>query len=546
MKKLFLVMVAVVMMFSSINVFSEQMETKYNTSISGDITLNFNDDWQPYFTFATQKTIMSQVGINIQVLADVNIKGNTDADSLIIYSEGSPSAKEEIIIDSNGDFDQNVKLNLDKIYDTELNTINFSAYVEATKGDRTVKVKIGKGELKTDFFTDVIKAIKQDYNGSINAVVIAEIMRTFSEPFIAEYNDMDDQESINAYIYNEWYMRDYVIGEENISYTAQTHLRANTDAEKITLNITNSENTEKYEYSSDSVDTIEEFTGVVPLNQSSDVAANASAKVYKGNRQIELLSCLRGQKSGDAVVGDLDGDKVVNAIDFMIMRKYLLGQIDRFPTEDGFYSADVNDDKVDDIIDFAQIRQYLLGMIAYFPKESDKINPSIPVTPTPSIDTITPVKETPDYSSGMVTYYNVNGYDVSGNHGVEIYIEKSPENKIRVSASTVCKGPLFADGWEKTYFRLAGSAVNGVDYEKIDFDYFWRVVGSDIFVPPLDDNPKYGFDIIPIDTGSDEPKELEIYFGHSTEPAAIIHLTKNLVTPVPATPKPPLSIPGGT
>lgn len=383
MKKLFMVIIALVMMFSSINVYSEQMETKYNTSISGDITLNFNDDWQPYFTFATLQTIMPQDEISIQVLADVNIKGNTDADSLIIYSAESPSVKEEIMIDSNGDFDQNVKLNLGKIFDTESNTINFSAYVDATKGDRTVKVKIGKGKLKTDFFTDVKEVIKQDYNGSINAVVIAEIMRTFSDSFIAEYKDMDKQESINAYIYNEWYMKDYVIGEENISFTAQTHLRANTDVENITLNITNNGNTGKYEYPSNSIDTIEELTGVVPLTQSSDVAANASAKVYKGNREIELLSCLRGRKSGDAVVGDLDGDKVVNAIDFMIMRKYLLGQIDRFPTEDGFYSADVNDDKVDNIIDFAQIRQYLLGIIDHFTKESDTINQSTPVTPLP-------------------------------------------------------------------------------------------------------------------------------------------------------------------
>jgi hypothetical protein len=128
----------------------------------------------------------------------------------------------------------------------------------------------------------------------------------------------------------------------------------------------------------------------------------------------------------------------------------------------------------------------------------------------------------------MVTIYSVNNIDVHKNTGLEVSVEKSAENKIWISAKTECQGPVYADGLTKTYFSLSGSAVNGVDYEKIDFNYFWRVIGSDLFMPTGDNNPKYGFYITPIDTGSDETKDLEIYFGSSAKPAAIIHLTKNL------------------
>lgn len=162
------------------------------------------------------------------------------------------------------------------------------------------------------------------------------------------------------------------------------------------------------------------------------------------------------------------------------------------------------------------------GTILFMGKVVDleSINNSNVPTPTP-----TPVNEspTPSPSSNKVTYYYVNGIDVSNNPGVEIFVEKSSKEQIRVSAKTVYKAPPYADGWQKTYFKLGGSAVNGVDYEEINFDYFWREIGYGIDVNLGDNNPKREFSIIPIDTGTDETKDLEIYFGSSSEPAAIIH-----------------------
>ena|GEM_PF-113740 len=171
------------------------------------------------------------------------------------------------------------------------------------------------------------------------------------------------------------------------------------------------------------------------------------------------------------------------------------------------------------IADNATGSMLFMGKVVDFDSEEENMPTA---TPTPE------VTSEPSPDNGWVTSYYVNGKDVSNNPGIEMFVEKSPESKITVSAKTKCNGPLFADGWLKTYFRLEGSAVNGVDYEKIDFDHFWRVLGYRMDYPLENDNPKEEFSIIPIDTGSDETKTLEIYFGNSTEPAAIVHFVDEL------------------
>jgi hypothetical protein len=130
MKKFLVALVFFVIMLGSINVFSEeQAEPEYNTSISGDIVLNLNDDWQPGLTIETQNDNMgyqdgSNIKIYFQVYANVHITGSTDAKSLRIQSAGFPTSTEEIKIDSNGNFDQEVKLILTSFDSIESNTIN--------------------------------------------------------------------------------------------------------------------------------------------------------------------------------------------------------------------------------------------------------------------------------------------------------------------------------------------------------------------------------------------------------------------------------------
>jgi hypothetical protein len=180
---------------------------------------------------------------------------------------------------------------------------------------------------------------------------------------------MNAPENINTYIYNEWYMPEFGQGKDGISFNADNHIKANSDATKVTLEITDNINTTKYEHETGEIDLINEFSGVVPPQQS-NVVGRSSIKAYKGNREIELCSYLRVRTSGDAIVGDLNGDKLVNSIDFAIMKKYLLGQIPNFPLESGFFSADVDDDTLISAADFAYLRQYLLGLRVNFPKYS--------------------------------------------------------------------------------------------------------------------------------------------------------------------------------
>jgi glucuronoarabinoxylan endo-1,4-beta-xylanase len=65
--------------------------------------------------------------------------------------------------------------------------------------------------------------------------------------------------------------------------------------------------------------------------------------------------------------GDVNGDNVVDAIDFALIKQYLIGQINTFPGKDGMKLADVNIDNSVDAIDFALVKQYLLGLITKLP-----------------------------------------------------------------------------------------------------------------------------------------------------------------------------------
>ena len=526
MRKFSLFLMVFVMLFSCANIHAEQLaEAEYNTSISGDIVLNLNDDWQPNFVIEDQHINLPYSVCYAQAIAFVRISGNTDADSIIVENPISSSLNQKIGIDENGNFDQEVKLVLTSIGSSNSDRINFEAYVLAVKGGKTLRVKIGKGELKTNFLIDLNNLIEEKYNGTINAIDYADIRRSYLDYLPTEYKKMDEQEKINAYIYNEWFMKEFEEENGDSSFVAQNHLKAKIEGANITLDLDNNLKTDKHEYLTDAtgkIDEIIEFEGVVPSYQSHNVAAFASAKVFKGKREIELQNRLRVREADKALVGDVDGNGEVNSIDFMYLRKYIMGQIEKFPVESGFYCADVDDSRYINAIDFAYIRKYLLGMIKDFPKESNNVD-SVTTTPTPP-NTVT---QTPTPGTGMVTYYYVNNIDVVKNPGVEIFVDKSPESKVWVSAQTVCHGPLYADGWGATYFSLGGNAINGVDYEAIDFGYFWREIGYG-FMDTSTDNPKRGFYITPIDTGTDETKYVEIYFGGSTKPDAVIHFVKNL------------------
>jgi len=67
------------------------------------------------------------------------------------------------------------------------------------------------------------------------------------------------------------------------------------------------------------------------------------------------------------LVGDLNGDNSVDATDYALMKKYLLGTITDFPIENDIESGDLNKDGVIDALDFAVFKKYLLGAIERLP-----------------------------------------------------------------------------------------------------------------------------------------------------------------------------------
>ncbi len=65
--------------------------------------------------------------------------------------------------------------------------------------------------------------------------------------------------------------------------------------------------------------------------------------------------------------GDIDGNGVINTLDFANLRMFLLGKTHQLPGEAGKYAADVDGNSRITSLDFALLRQYLLGRISKFP-----------------------------------------------------------------------------------------------------------------------------------------------------------------------------------
>jgi endoglucanase len=68
----------------------------------------------------------------------------------------------------------------------------------------------------------------------------------------------------------------------------------------------------------------------------------------------------------EAILGDVNGDKVIDALDLALVKKFVMAQEGVFIN---IRVADVNGDGSVNAIDYALIKQYLLGKITVFPAE---------------------------------------------------------------------------------------------------------------------------------------------------------------------------------
>ena len=67
------------------------------------------------------------------------------------------------------------------------------------------------------------------------------------------------------------------------------------------------------------------------------------------------------------IYGDVSGDGNVNALDFALMKKYVLGISTDFPGPNWKITGDLNADGAINALDFAILKKYLLGVIEKLP-----------------------------------------------------------------------------------------------------------------------------------------------------------------------------------
>ncbi len=81
--------------------------------------------------------------------------------------------------------------------------------------------------------------------------------------------------------------------------------------------------------------------------------------------------------TASGLIGDLNGDSAIDALDYSLMKQYLLGTVTDLPVQDDLYAADLDGDTLITALDLSLSKQYLLGLITKFPK-----------TPTQNITTV--------------------------------------------------------------------------------------------------------------------------------------------------------------
>ncbi|MEJ6951299.1 endo-1,4-beta-xylanase [Natronospora cellulosivora (SeqCode)] len=87
--------------------------------------------------------------------------------------------------------------------------------------------------------------------------------------------------------------------------------------------------------------------------------------VEEGSGTVNLIINVDGG-GVPGMIGDLNGDGVINSLDYTILGRYLLDEISEFPVANGEVLADINGDGVIDSRDLVLLGRYVVGMIDEF------------------------------------------------------------------------------------------------------------------------------------------------------------------------------------
>lgn len=90
-------------------------------------------------------------------------------------------------------------------------------------------------------------------------------------------------------------------------------------------------------------------------------------RIFNKALDADEVKALFDSKQVTYIYGDVNGDGEVDAIDFAVMKKYLLGDVSAMQSQYWEITGDLNQDGTIDAIDIANMKKYLLGVIDKLP-----------------------------------------------------------------------------------------------------------------------------------------------------------------------------------